>query len=65
MTRYQVYGRKTYQEPLTLLAPLEVDTSADQGGSDLKAHALEQYGEDWIELVAAREEDVTQVALKR
>ncbi|GMA15407.1 hypothetical protein E5F05_00460 (plasmid) [Deinococcus metallilatus] len=60
MTRYQVYGRKAYNEPLTLLAPLELADDAE-----LKTQALDKYGDDWIELVAAREEDVTEVALKR
>ncbi len=60
MTKYQVYGRKEYSEPLVLLAPLEV-----QSGAELKETALKQYGNDWIELVAAKEEDVVEVALKR
>lgn len=60
MTKYQVFGRKEYSEPLVLLAPLEV-----QNESDLNTQALEQYGSDWIELVAAKEEDVVEVALKR
>ena len=60
MTKYQVFGRKEYSEPLVLLAPLEAASDAD-----LQARALEQYGQDWIELVAARDEDVVEVALKR
>lgn len=56
---YEIYGRKDYETPLTLLGTIEAETDK------VKAVSLERFGEaDWIEMIAVKQEDVITVDLK-
>lgn len=53
----QIFGRKQYAAPLTLLGPVTVENEADA-----KTAALAAFGAcDWIELIALPEPHVIRV----
>jgi hypothetical protein len=57
---YEIYGRKAYETPLTLLGQVTVE---DEG--ELEGVVLEHFGQaDWIEMIAAKQSDVIKVELK-
>ena len=52
--RYVVFARREYSEPLTEIGKLELPAGAALGGA-----VTRQYGEQWLELVAIPEREIT------
>jgi hypothetical protein len=50
---YLVFARREYSEPLTQIGRVEMATPAS-----VRAAAAQQFGEDWLELVAVPENQI-------